>query len=232
MYRVQPDGTRKLISDTTWTRDGGVRGLAFYKDRLFGIYLNNLAEMTEDNYYYRSDKFAKCKTLTAVNNFLYTFDESRLYKISFPSPNKPIKTAVGHYQVNPSVVAGIAPKYLFLVENGVYHTMDVQTGQGKKLAGKGTPSAAAYCFGHLYIIDINGDIRTLNPKTGEEVNRLTICGRFKGSKGLTCYQDRLWAVGKDSNIYEIDPTKWDEVRPKGTVTYTNTGPMTAYSGNP
>ena len=229
MYRVHPDGTRKYVSGSGgW---GILRGLTFYKDRLFALYSNALTEMTESRYFYRSHKFAKCKTLASVNDdFLYTFEDSRLYKISFPSPNKPIKTAIGHYQINPSVVAGIPPKFLFLVENGQYHTMDVQTGQGKELSGKGNPSAAVYCYGYVFIIDGNGDVRALSPATGEEVYRLTICGKFKGSKGLACYQGKVWAVGKDRKMYEIDPNKWDDVTQKGTLTYTNTGLMTSYSG--
>ena len=225
MYRVRPDGTRKLVSGSGgW---GILRGLAFYTDRLFALYSNRLTEMTETRYFYRSSKFATSKTLTSLSDgYMYTFDNSRLYKISFPSPNKPEKTAVGHYQINPSVVVGVDP-YLFLVENGQYHTMDVMTGQGKKLAGKGNPSAGAYCYGDLYIIDENGDIRRLNAHTGEEIDRLTICGKFKGSKGLACYGGNLWAVGKDRKMYEIDPNKFDEVTQKGTLTYTNTGLMTS-----
>ena len=226
MYRVRPDGTRKLVSGSGgW---GILRGLAFHTDRLFALYSNRLTEMTETRYFYRSSEFATSKTLSAVNNkYLYTFDKSRLYKISFPSPNKPEKTAVGHYQINPSVVVGLPPMFLFLVENGQYHTMDVISGQGKRLAGKGNPSAAAYCYGDLYIIDENGDIRRLNAHTGEEIDRLTICGKFKGSKGLACYGSKLWAVGKDRKMYEIDPNKFDEVTQKGTLTYTNTGLMTS-----
>ena len=226
MYRVNPDGSRKYVSGSEgW---GILRGLTFYKDRLFALYGNALTEMTESRYFYRSYEFVKCRTLASVgDDFLYTFEDSRLYKISFPSPNKPIKTAVGHYQINPSVVAGIPPKFLFLVENGQYHTMDVQTGQGKELSGKGNPSAAVYCYGHLYIIDGNGDIRSLDPHTGEQVNRLTICGKFKDSKGLACYQNYLWAVGKNSYIYKIDPKEFDEVTQVGTLKYTNTGLMTS-----
>ena len=226
MYRVNSDGTRKFVSGSGgW---GVLRGLAFHTDRLFALYSNALTEMTETRYFYRSHKFAPDKTLSAVNNqYLYTFEQSRLYKISFPSPNKPEKTAVGHYQINPSVVVGIPPMFLFLVENGQYHTMDVITGQGKKLSGKGNPSAAAYCYGDLYIIDGNGDIRILNPHTGEEINRLTICSKFKDSKGLACYKGKLWAVGKDKRMYEIDPKGFDEVTQKGTLSYTNTGLMTS-----
>ena len=226
MYRVHPDGTRKYVSGSGgW---GILRGLTFYKSRLFALYGNALTEMTESRYFYRSHKFAKCKTLASVgDDYLYTFEDSRLYRISFPSPNKPIKTAIGHYQINPSVVAGIPPKFLFLVENGQYHTMDVQTGQGKELSGKGNPSAAVYCYGYVFIIDGNGDVRALSPATGEEVYRLTICGKFKGSKGLACYQGKVWAVGKDRKMYEIDPNKWDDVTQKGTLTYTNTGLMTS-----
>ena len=226
VYRVNPDGTRKYVAGSEgW---GIVRGLIFYKNRLFTIWSTRLTEITESTYFYRSFKFAKCKTLASVNdNFLYTFEDSRLYRISFPSPNKPIKTAIGHYQINPSVVAGISPKFLFLVENGQYHSMDVQTGQGKELSSKGNPSAAVYCYGYLFIIDGNGDIRALNPATGEEVYRLTICGKFKGSRGLACYQNYLWAVGKDRKMYKIDPNKWDDVTQKGTLTYTNTGLMTS-----
>ena len=105
--------------------------------------------------------------------------------------------------------------------------MDVQTGQGKKLPGKGNASTAVYCYGHLYIIDGNGDIRSLDPNTGEQVNRLTICGKFKDSKGLACYQNYLWAVGKNRYIYKIDPKEFDEVTQIGTLKYTNTGPMTS-----
>ena len=191
--------------------------------------MNRLLELTDDDYYPYDGDFSTCKTLTVVDNSLYTFDDyySRLYKISFPSPHKLIKTAVGHFDIKPSVAAGIPPKYLFLVEKGQYYTMDVQTGQGKKLAGKGNPSAAVYCYGYLFIIDVNGDIWTINPDTGEEVYRITSGAKFRGSKGLACYQGNLWAVGKDQHMYEIDPNQLNKVTQKGTLTYTNTGLMTS-----
>ena len=231
MYCVQPDGTRKEISDKPWAAVD-FRGLAFHKDRLFGIYQNSLVEIKEDDYSFFSGDYSKFKTLTEVNNSLYSFDDyhKRLYKISIPSNEIPTKTAVGNYRISPSIAAGIPPKYLFLVENGVYHTMDVQTGQGKKLTGKGNPSAAVYCYGYLFIIDVNGDIWTLNPDTGEEVYRITTGAKFRGSKDLACYQGNLWAIGKDHHMYEIDPTKLNKVTQKGTLTYTNTSPMTSYSG--
>ena len=210
-----------------------LRGLAFYKDRLFGLDISfDLMEFTKSTHFDRPGLSRACKTLTTVNNSLYTFDK-QLYKVSFPTPDRAIKTAVGHYDINPSVVAGIPPKYLFLVENGEYHSMDVQTGQGKKLTGKGNPSAAVYCYGYLFIIDVDGDIWTINPDTGEKVTQITVDGKFKGSRGLACYQGNLFAVGsKYPVIYKIDPNKWDKFTPiagDDFYTYSNTGLMTSYS---
>ena len=215
-----------------------VVGLAFYKNVLFALGKEGTAtllnELTMNGMTYdRSGDLSDCKTLTTVNNSLYTFDK-QLYQLSFPTPNKAIKTAIGHYQINPSVVAGIPPKYLFLVENGQYHTMDVQTGQGKKLTGKGNASAAVYCYGYLFVIDAEGDIWTINPDTGEKVVQITIGGKFKGSRGLACYQSKLYAVhSKNEHMYEINPKKWDKFTPVSLkLRFPDAGLMTSYSGNP
>ena len=223
MFWVQPDGTRKKIGGRSWP---GLRTLAFCKGHLFAISGFSLVNMTEDSYKDRSGDFHVCKTLTTVNNTMYTFDHRHILSKVVPNP-WPTHKEVGNYRINPSIAAGIPPKHLFLVENGVYYKMDVQTGQGKKLTGKGNPSAAVYCYGYLFIIDINGDIWTINPDTGEDVYRITTYAKFLGSKGLACYQGNLWAVGKDQIMYEIDPTKLNKVTIKTTQRYTNTGPMTS-----
>lgn len=227
MYCFQPDGSRTLVNGAGgW---GVLRGLAFYKDRLFALYSNALTEMTANRYFYRSHQYSRAKTLTEVGDHLYTYEGSQLYEITFPksSPNKPTKKKLGRFAVTPRVVVGVGKSLVCSENNDDIFAVDVNTGNGEKLPGERNPSAAVYYYGVIYSISEEGDIIALDPKTAKYMYTLTTCGTFKGSRGIAAYKHNLYAIGKDRKFYQISPFT-GRVRQRGTGTYTNTGPMIGY----
>ena len=229
VYCIQPDGSFVTVSGSGgW---GILRGLAFYKDRLFALYGNALTEMTATNYYYRSYEYASDKTLTELGDHLYTYEGSQLYKITFPpaTPNKPIKRKFGRFAVTPRVVVGIPPITLFVSENNdQMFAVEVTDGDGEKLPGEGNPSAGVYYAGLIYAINNEGNIVTLDPNTGALKHQLTHCDRFEGSPGLALYKNKLYAIGKNKKFYEISPIN-GRVRRRGNTSYNYPGPMIGYT---
>ena len=109
-----PDGEYKIIGNSGGWRV--VRGMAFYKKRLFLLYSTRLTEMLPNTYVYRDHSFGKSKTLTRIQQnsseeALLIYDGNvnlgQLYKVTFPAPtpNKTKKAKLGRFNLYPDVVA-------------------------------------------------------------------------------------------------------------------------------
>ena len=175
-------------------------------DRIFAIWRNILYEVYATDWKKVGTGYNTGSALVQLGGHMYTTIGSntcgRLYRITVTgTPRIEVWGSTGIYSLALTTVSGgnyiigTQGRWTLIGANGDGHTMQ----PGTSTAATTAPDGA------IYSITAEGEIHWINGSNGSTRQVITNGNLFKGARGIVWYKGYLYAIGKNTRFYRINP---------------------------
>ena len=176
-------------------------------NRIFAIWKNNIYEVFETSYTNYGAGYRSGSALVQLGDYMYTTIGSntcgRLYRITITGTTSRVEAwgSTGIYSLALTTVSG--GKYIIGTQGR--WTLIGANGDGHTMQPGACTAATTAPTGAIYVITAEGEIHWIDANNGSTHKVVTKGDLFKGSRGIVWYEGSLYAIGKNTRFYRINP---------------------------